>query len=436
VHVKAEKEGKLSTNITIPKLGMTMKEATLVEWKFNEGDWVEKDEVVLIIETEKTTWEVEAMASGYLHILIACNPDKPEPVGTVVGQLAETEDELKSLQQETGIAEVPVATEASTSTAKVSSIGSISDSEKGERFRASPLAKKMAKEHKLDLGMVVGTGPGGRITKDDVEKAIELKKKAPPETPVAGAVPAAGEYDGKRIKAIISLKSGMRKAIASHMQRSLAISAQLTLMGEIDMTEVQKLRAEFLKQEEDIQTRITYTDIFVFIITKVLKEHPIINSSLIDNEIKIWEDINIGVAVALESNNSTGGGLIVPVIKRADQKSLVEISKELKELIGKAREGRILPDEVTGSTFTITNLGGAGGGYGFGTPIINQPESAILGTGAITDRPVVREGKIVIRPIMTYSFTFDHRVVDGAPAAAFMSTLTMLIESPGLMICL
>jgi pyruvate dehydrogenase E2 component (dihydrolipoamide acetyltransferase) len=436
VHVKAEKEGKLSTNITIPKLGMTMKEATLVEWKFNEGDWVEKDEVVLIIETEKTTWEVEAMASGYLHILIACNPDQPEPVGKVVGQLAETEEELKSLQQETGIAEVPVATEAPTSTAKVSSIGSISDSEKGERFRASPLAKKMAKEHKLDLGTVVGTGPGGRITKDDVEKAIELKKKAPSETPVAGAVPDAGEYDGKRIKATISLKSGMRKAIASHMQRSLAISAQLTLMGEIDMTEAQKLRTEFLKQEEDIQTRITYTDIFVFILTKVLKEHPMINSSLIDNEIKIWEDINIGVAVALESDNSTGGGLIVPVIKHADQKSLVEISKELKELIGKAREGRILPDEVTGSTFTITNLGGAGGGYGFGTPIINQPESAILGTGAITDRPVVREGEIVIRPIMTYSFTFDHRVVDGAPAAAFMSALTMLIESPGLMICL
>jgi pyruvate dehydrogenase E2 component (dihydrolipoamide acetyltransferase) len=436
VHVRAEKEGKLSTNITIPKLGMTMKEATLVEWKFNEGDWVEKDEVVLIIETEKTTWEVEAMASGYLHILIAGDPDKPEPVGKVVGQLAETEEELKSLQEETGVVEVPVTAEAQVSSAKDSSIGSIPDPEKGERFRASPLAKKMAKEHRLDLSTVVGTGPGGRITKGDAEKAIEQRKKAPPGRPVAGAVPAEGEYDGKRIKATISLKSGMRKVIAAHMQRSLSISAQLTLMGEIDMTEAQKLRAGFLKQEEELQTRITYTDIFVFILTKVLKEHPIINSSLIDNEIKIWEDINIGIAVALESGNSIGGGLIVPVIKHADQKSLVEISKELKELIGKAREGSILPDEVTGSTFTITNLGGAGGGYGFGTPIINQPESAILGTGAITDRPVVREGQIVIRPIMTYSFTFDHRVVDGAPAAAFMSALTMLIESPGLLICL
>jgi pyruvate dehydrogenase E2 component (dihydrolipoamide acetyltransferase) len=424
----------LSTNITIPKLGMTMKEATLVEWKFNEGDRVEKDEVVLIIETEKTTWEVEAMASGYLHILVAGDPDKPEPVGKVVGQLADTEEELKSLQEETGIVAVPVATDARVSTAKESSAGSIP--EKGGRFLASPLAKKMAKEHRLDLGTVTGTGPGGRVTKDDVGKAIELKKKAPSEAPVAGAVPSAGEYDGKRIKATISLKSGMRKAIATHMQQSLAISAQLTLMGEIDMTEVQKLRAELLKQEEKLQTRITYTGIFVFILTKVLKEHPIVNSSLIENEIRIWEDINIGVAVALESGNSTGGGLIVPVLKHADQKSLAEISKELKELIGKAREGRILPDEVTGSTFTITNLGGAGGGYGFGTPIINQPESAIIGTGSITDRPVVRDRQIVIRPIMTYSFTFDHRVIDGAPAAAFMSTLTKLLESPGLMICL
>jgi len=201
------------------------------------------------------------------------------------------------------------------------------------------------------------------------------------------------------------------------------------------MSEVKKLRVELLAQEDTLQTRVTFTDVFVVAVTRALKDHPIINSSLIDNEIKIWEDINIGVAVAIETDDLLGGGLIVPVIKHADRKSLTDISKELKVLVEKAREGKILPDDVTGSTFTITNLGGAGGGYGFGTPIINQPESAILGTGAIADRPVVKGGEIVIRPIMTFSFTFDHRVIDGAPAAAFMARLTALLENPLLMLC-
>jgi pyruvate/2-oxoglutarate dehydrogenase complex dihydrolipoamide acyltransferase (E2) component len=163
-------------------------------------------------------------------------------------------------------------------------------------------------------------------------------------------------------------------------------------------------------------------------VAKVLKEHPIINSSLIDNEIKIWEEINIGVAVAVEE------GLIVPVVKNADRKSLVEISKEARALAEKARAGKLMPDDVAGGTFTITNLGAFGGGYGFGTPIINQPQAAILGTGAITERPVVRQGQIVIRPIMAYSFTFDHRVLDGAPAGRFMAALTQLLENPGLLL--
>jgi len=280
----------------------------------------------------------------------------------------------------------------------------------------------MAEESMIDITTITGTGPDGRIVREDVEKAIEAKKKAVPEAEV---------YGFKRVKSTIPLK-GIRKAIGEHMHRSLSVSAQLTTMGEIDMTEAIKYRNALLEQEEAIGARISYTDILVLAIARALKDNPIVNASLIENEIKVWEDINIGVAVALEEEGEWG--LIVPVVRNADQKTLLEINREVKLLTEKARAGKLMPDDVSGGTFTLTNLGAFGGGWGFGTPIINQPESAILGTGVITDRPVVREGQIVIRPIMTCSFTFDHRVIDGAPAAKFMASLTKLLESPALLL--
>jgi len=199
-------------------------------------------------------------------------------------------------------------------------------------------------------------------------------------------------------------------------------------MGEIDMTEMVNLRKNLLDRENVLGTRITYTDIFVFAIARILRDHPIINSSIIDNTIKVWEDINIGVAVALEE------GLIVPVARNADQKSLVEISKTVKALIDKAREGKLTSDEISGGTFTLTNLGALGGGWTFETAIINQPESAILRVGATTERAMVRDGQIVIKPIMTYSLTYDHRVIQGAVAAKFMSSLVNALENPTLLI--
>jgi pyruvate dehydrogenase E2 component (dihydrolipoamide acetyltransferase)/2-oxoglutarate dehydrogenase E2 component (dihydrolipoamide succinyltransferase) len=279
----------------------------------------------------------------------------------------------------------------------------------------------MAEENMIDIATIVGTGPDGRIVREDIEKAIEVRKEQEAARTISSAV-----YDGRKVKTTIPLK-GMRRAIAEHMQRSLSVSAQLTSMGEIDMTETVKVRNSLVEQEQELGTRITYTDIFVLAAAKVLKEYPIINSSLVDNEIKVWEEINIGVAVAVEE------GLIVPVVKNADHKSLVEISLEVKTSVEKARIGKLMPDDVAEGTFTITNLGAYGGGYGFGTPIINQPQVAILGIGAITERPVVRQGQIVIRSIMTYSFTFDHRVLDGAPAGRFLDTLTQLLENPSLL---
>jgi pyruvate dehydrogenase E2 component (dihydrolipoamide acetyltransferase)/2-oxoglutarate dehydrogenase E2 component (dihydrolipoamide succinyltransferase) len=406
---------------------MTMKEANLVEWKFNEGDWVEKEAVVLVIETEKTTWEVEAADSGYLHILFAANPDKPHPVGGVVGLLAETEEELAALQKESP---APVAAaEAEAAPTPAATVEKVVKAGRGERVKASPVARKMAEEKGYDLATITGTGPGGRITKQDVEKAIEAGP------PVVAPEPTdLEERDGRKVKEVIPLK-GMRRAISKHMQQSLAISAQLTsTMGEVEATNLKKFRAELVSQEETLGTRITYNDIYVLALAKTLKDIPMVNSSLVDDEIIVWEDINIGVAVALEGADVMGGGLIVPVVRKADKKSLTEISKELKNTIQKAREGKLLPDDVTGSTFTLTNMGGMGSGWGYGTPIINQPESAILGTGAIVDRPVVRDGEIVIRAMMPVSFTFDHRVLDGVPAGMFMGRLRQYIEDPLLLL--
>jgi len=404
--------------IAIPKLGMSMTEATLVEWKVKEGDQVEKGDIVLLIETEKTQWEVEASVSGFVHILV--EEDVKAPVGRVVGLIAETKEELEALQKEpareifttvTEVTEVPPVEAAPPAAVRA---------EEGRRLRISPVARKMAEEHMIDITTITGTGPDGRIVREDIEKAIEAKKRG---------VPVVEAYEGKGVKTTIPLRR-MRRAIAEHMHRSLSVAAQLTAMGEIDMTELIKRRNALVEQEEAIGARITYTDIFVLAIAKALKENPIVNSSLIENEIKIWEDINIGVAVALEEGGE--GGLIVPVVRNADQKSLLEINREVRALVEKARVGKLMPDDVSGGTFTLTNLGAFGGGWGFGTPIINQPQSAILGTGAITDRPVVRQGQIVIRPIMTYSFTFDHRVVDGAPAGIFMAQVTQLLENPDL----
>lgn len=421
----------MAAYISIPKLGMTMQDALLVEWKVNEGDHVDAGQVVLVIETAKTQWEVEATAAGYVHILVPA--DERANVARVVGLIAETKEELAKVQAEpaqeiyTTVTEVSPEGEAAPAAA-AEAAAPPPKAEAGKHVRISPVAKKMAEEHMIDVTTVKGTGPDGRIVREDIEKAIEEKKKKPA---AAAAAPAGKVIDGKQVKDVIPLK-GMRRAIAEHLHRSLQISAQLTSMGELDMTEMIKLRNLLVAQEKFIGTRITFTDILVLCIAKALKTNPLVNSSIVGNDLVFWEDINIGCAVAIM--DTPEGGLIVPVIKNADRKSLLQINAELRGAVEKARSGKLMPDDVTGGTFTLTNMGAFGGAYGFGTPIINQPESAIFGTGGTVDRPVVRDGQIVIRPIMCFNFTFDHRVIDGAQAGMFMMTLGKIIENPGLLL--
>jgi len=420
--------------VAIPKLGMAMMDANVVEWHAREGAQVNKGEPVLLIETEKTKWEVEANASGFLHILVP--EDTKAVVGRVVGLIAKDKAELEQLQKEPAkemftTAQVIDVSGGETPPAEPASPAPAAPPVSAEKVKISPVARKMAEEAMIDITRVKGTGPEGRIVREDIEKAI-AEKATRKEEPVKAAAPAAGKViDFKRVRQSIPLK-GVRRAIADHMHRSLNIAAQLTNMGEIDASGLVGMREGLVAQEKTIGVRISYTDIIVYAICKALKANPVINSSLIENEIVLWEDINIGVAVAV--GEGVDSGLIVPVVKNADKKSIPELSREIKALTEKARTGRLLPDDVSGGTFTLTNLGAVGGGWGFGTPIINQPQSAILATGAITDRVVVRNGQIVIRPILTTSFTYDHRVVDGAPAAQFLMYLTQLLENPGLMV--
>jgi pyruvate dehydrogenase E2 component (dihydrolipoamide acetyltransferase) len=412
----------VATRIIAPKLGVSTDPVLVVEWKANEGDRVKQGDVVVVIETEKIRNDMEAEASGYLHIVVEDGGEAE--IGSSIGLIAETKEELESLQKEAPAG--PAAPAAVSETGEVASVEvatPVSTAAEGERICITPIARKIAAEHMIDVARLVGTGPGGRIVRADVEKAVEAQRKVE-------AVPAGapGEVrEGKRVKSTIPL-SGIRRSIAEHMHRSLSVAAQLTVMGELDMTEMVRMRQGLLAQEDVLGTRISYTDLLVYTVARVLREYPIVNSSVVENEIKLWEDINVAVAVA------TDDGLIVPVVKNADQKSLTELSQSIRTVASKARERTLAPEDVRGGTFTVTNLGARGGGYRFETVIINQPESAILGTGGITDRPVVRDGQIVIRPIMTYYLTYDHRVIDGATAAEFIGRLSRYLESPGLLL--
>lgn len=406
--------------IKVPKRGMTNTAILVAEWKAKEGESVEKGSEIVILEAEKITYTIEAEISGYLHIIV--KEGQEVPIGTVISIIAETMEEYRKLKDDKNTTIDELTSRKEKNIGKElpkTNTTAPSFSENIERIKISPAARRIAKKYGTIIKSVSGTGSGGTITRGDIEKFINDKDKQQD---------ISNLLYGKNVKETRPL-SKMRKQIAEHMVRSLSIAAQVTLMGEIDMTEMKKVRQILLEQEGTLGNRITYTDLFIYLVGKQLKNHPIINSSIVGDEIKLWDSVNIGIATSLEN------GLIVPVIKNADKKSLAKLNKELKDLVKRAREGKLRPDDVTGGTFTITNLGAfSGTGYRFETVIINQPESAILGTGGISDRVVVRDEKIVIRPILTYYFTYDHRVIDGLNAAKFMRDVQKTFEQPDLFI--
>jgi pyruvate dehydrogenase E2 component (dihydrolipoamide acetyltransferase) len=438
----------------IPKLGQTVEEVTLVSWLVEDGEKVSQGQGVMEVETDKAIFPVEANAKGYIH-LGPFNAGDVIPVLTVVAIIGKQEDKYEvkgsapavgeadsTTEQKTTSAIIPeagfvvagesdrvfvsprarkLATETSVDLAQVTPTGyaGVRVTERDVRDylnqmpKATPVAQRMAADVGVDLRSVVGSGPGGRIVKQDITRAAQSPVPTTP-LPVADVVER------------LPLK-GVRGIIAERMATSVHTTARVTLLMEVDAT-------EFVAARERIKSRVAqewgfapgYNDLLAKIVAAALRKFPYMNARLAPDAIELLGHVNIGMAV------ETDRGLLVPVVRDADQKGLHQFGEEFRRLVDSARLGRSVPDDLSGGTFTITNLGM----YDVDafTPVINLPEAAILGVGRIAPKAVPRGTEIVVRQMWTLCLVFDHRLVDGAPAARFLQMIKALIEDPALFI--
>lgn len=406
--------------VAIPKLGLTMTDCTLVAWTKEDGDRVEQGEILYSIETDKITSDVEADASGYLRRFVEI--DTMHQVAAVIGALFATRDEALAAGRDAQAGQPAAVTEPAP-VADPSRAADHPPMSRPGRARVSPLARRIAAEAGVDPAGLAGTGAYGAVLRRDVDAEIARRAASPrpamaPSAIVSPSPAAAPPGAGDRTRPL----AGIRRAIAQKMMQSLQTTAQMTGFGRVDMAEAVRLREACLKSEADLGVRVSYTDIVLKACADVLATMPDINSSIVGDEIVTWGDVNVGLAVALDD------GLIVPVIRNADRKSIADIAKERIDLAMRARVGKLSRDDLDGGTFSLSNFGSYGGD--FETPILNAPQSALLGIGAITDEPVVRDGQIVIRPMMTISLTFDHRLIDGAVAGRFRTRVRGALENP------
>ena len=360
----------MAIQVLMPKIGLTMAEGKIVEWRKREGERVEKGEILFVFETEKTTFEVEAPGAGILAKILV-QVEETVPVGAVVGFLIQKEDETVAVSQE----------------------------------------KTMAPPEE-------GQIQPGEVQVDRRVRETSLPRKiASPQTPSE-----TGLAQRKESKKLVRL-TGMRRIIAQRMLASKIETAQIYMANTVDATKILESRETVAPVVENrVGVHLTITDILMKITAAAISLHPVMNTRWTPEGILWLEDIHMGMAMALEE------GLIVPVIWDIGRKSLTEIAKTRAELVEKGKRGKLTPDEMKGSTFTLSSLGM----YGVEefSAILNQPESAILGVGAILDKPVVQNKEVVVRPLMRMTLSYDHRVIDGAKAAQFMKTLKELMEDP------
>ena len=413
----------MALEVTMPKFGLTMTEGTIQKWFKNEGDAITAGEALFEVETEKVLYEVECRGTGTVAKLLY-PVEAVVAVGLPVAVIAEAGENVAEVAARYGGGAPSTATTTSVAAApSATSVASptpapLSASGRREGAPVTPAARKLAQENGIEVAQLVGTGPGGRVTREDVEKAIADRAKAPAPTAAAVAAPAVAPAPRPAAAPAAVGQSlplrGMRKIIAERMHKSLQGSAQLTITTEVDVTQLIDRR-----QEVQREFNATYTDFIVQACAHALKQHARMNSTLEGETIRHLEQINVGIAVALEE------GLIVPVVQNTDKKSLREIAQEARGLAEKARAGKLTVEDVSGGTFTVSNLG-MYGVDGF-TPIINAPQIGILGVGRIVEKPVIYRGEIAKRSMMVLSLTFDHRIIDGAPAGAFLQTVADLL---------
>jgi 2-oxoglutarate dehydrogenase complex dihydrolipoamide succinyltransferase (E2) component len=397
-------EGGVTVEVTMPQIGVSVAEGTILKWHKQVGDHVEADEVICEISTDKIDTEVPSPAAGRVaRILVEEN--QTVPVGTVI---AELESEPTPSPAEPG---------------ESSKNGGQAAREPDRSHVISPVVRRIAAEHGIDLSEVEGTGIGGRIRKKDVVARLESSPEPVlhSESPYRPE-PAANGRAGERREPL----SPMRRQIAEHMARSRRTAAHCTTVAEVDMTGVVKRREELKAAFETRGIPLTVLAFVARATVTALREHPVLNASLDRDEIVHHDDVNLGIAVALAQ------GLIVPVIHRAQRLSLEGLAAAIQDLSARARQGELTPGDVQGGTFTITNPGGFG--TVLATPIINQPQVAILDLEAIVKRPVVIEGPdgdaVAIRRMANLCLSFDHRALDGADAARFLGRVKELLEGP------
>lgn len=376
----------------LPDLGEGMTEAEIRKWLVKEGDIVEEHQIVLEVETDKAVVEVPSPVKGKV---LKINKD--------IGEIAKVGESLMLITEEKE--EIQIVTEKAKS---VSVVGILPEE---EEVLATPAVRAFAREMGVKIESIKGSGPGGSVTKDDVIEASKRQTIAKDQFGPVERLPIRG----------------LRRTISKNLLQSQRITAFVTGMDEADITELWYLREREKKSLAEKGIHLTFMPFFIKAVQHALLEHPLLNASVDEEkeEIILKRYFNIGIAV------DTPEGLMVPVIRDVDKKSILDLAKELQELSQKARERRIKIEEIRGSTFTITNYGHFGGT--FATPIINYPDVAILGTGRISDKPWVKDGQIQIRKILPLSLTFDHRVTDGVDSARFLSKLIQYLEDTALL---
>jgi pyruvate dehydrogenase E2 component (dihydrolipoyllysine-residue acetyltransferase) len=409
----------MATKVVMEALSPTMEEGRLVEWKKNEGDAVATGDVLAEVETDKAVMELVARSAGTLIKRIV-EVGTTLPVGGIVAWLGTKGEAIPDGASGPGPqASAPKAASPTPPAPMVVAQGATSSQQPvaaaaSDRIKASPLAKKMAKERGLDLGRVQGSGPAGRVVLRDLEGAPVQSAAATPLAVGRASVPAPGVvFEDVPLTQI-------RKTIAKRLSQSLGPIPTFYLTMDVDMQRTAEAR-EALKALGP-EGKVSFNDILIKAVATALIQHPECNAWWMDDRIRVWRQAHIGMAVAIED------GLITPVIRNADQKSLREISAEARELAGRARDRKLKPEEFTGSTFSISNLGMFD--IEHFTAIINPPEAGILAVGKVRDEPAVVNGQLVVRQKMRMTMSCDHRAIDGATGAAFLKTLKTLLENP------
>ncbi len=396
----------MATKILMPKLSDTMTEGLILKWLKKEGDKVKQGEILVEIESDKADMELEAYDSGILRKIIIPEGGKA-PIGAPIAIIAEADEDITSLLSEAPQEPKPtpqkqaIQEPKSSETLKPSTPQIKDQAEKDDRIKASPLAKKIAAEKEIDLRSIKGSGPGGRIIKRDV---IDLE----PQTTVV----STASYNDIDLSLI-------RKTIAKRMTESKQMVPHFYVTMEIDMEPAIAFREQI---NSTLNAKYSFTDILIKASAVTLLRHPAINASYLGNQARQYREAHIAVAVALDD------GLVTPVIRNCESKSLSQINTELRDLVERARNRKLKPEEYQGATFTISNLGMFG--VEDFVAIINPPEGAILAVGAIIEKPVVRKGTIIIGHTMKVTLSSDHRIIDGATAAKFLQDLKAVLEAP------